>query len=543
MPDTSLYLSVAEKFPRLGWNLDVVTQPEIRVRFNLPVDLTLVQSDQSLNSYVVLVNLSTDQTHPVHYVDWDKTIRTLTFTPSGSLIAGGLYQVTIRKELKTAQGRGMLADAIWSFQVSDAPLDQVQLRSPGDATAWADPPALAWDGVWIPSGSVNYQVQIDKDWQFGSNLIWTTTITSATSGGIFSQNIGTTLEGRKTYFWRVRAYTPSVTGEWSATRAFFVGTATHPAPDTQQLYEPDTGFTLQELLPPDGTTHLTGWPTIRATFSQALSGETVSDQTFQLWSAPVDGRLDLATVQITGGTFTVIATGGVIVLVPPDTIQKNRRYTIRITKGLLSSTGESLPEQIESLFIGAYLPFYGGIVAVRKELGGFIDQVSDDEICFNMWRASLELHDLLDTQNGRVNLNVSLDDLINYQPPGGATWGMVRYVELTAAIALLEGYYYELLQTAGVKRALATFSEDRDVNVLDKLQKKIDKLTEDRDFVAARFLNYLVHSRATGKSTHWDPNPLNPLAVDLSYSPRRQFGRRKYPWDIAREDPNRRRRW
>jgi hypothetical protein len=509
--------------PRQGITQNVTNLPTFTLRFNVPLNENLVNTAAGLNSFIILTRMDTDESVAVTSGTIDNTRRVLTFQPAEALAAGVQYQVTLRKQLQTAQGRSMENDRIWTFTVSAAGVSKVTLREPGDATAYSTAPTLSWDGVYIPSGTVTYRVQLNDTFQFGlgTNLVWTTTVTTALSGGVQSTAIGTALTARAEYFWRVRAETASATGDWSDTRSFFLGDSLHVSPDTLQVYEPEDFFRLSDLLPLDGSTNLSSFPTIRATFTRAVSGLSITSGSFQFFKGPVDGRTDVATTQLTDGVFTIL--DNVVDYVPPGTITRNSRYTIKLTTDIQSASGDHLGQDITIYFTGPYTPVYGGILGTRTELGGFIDEISDDEVLFHMWRGSLHVNHLLATRVYRVRDNITLDELVDYVPPF-THWGMSRYVELYAAIALLEGYYYDLVSEAGRRTALAVFEHEVSVQLLAELREKIKDLKKELEELGARFLRELVLPRVGIKSQYWYPDPnYNPNARDWSYDPRPDF--------------------
>lgn len=521
MSDSTLYLALISRYPRLGWDQNVSVTPEIKLRFNLPINTALVDTDIELNKRVLFVRMDTDTTQPVSYVSWSAAERTLTITPTDPLAPGALYQITVRKGLQTAQGRSMLQDETWSFQTSAAALGQVSLLAPGDSSAWTTLPTLTWTGVWIVSGSVTYDVQVDDNFQFGDNPLWETAVTVATSGGIQTANIGTSLAGETTYFWRVRARTTSVSGNWSETRAFWVGTVTQASPDTISLFSPDVTFRMLEAVPEDRPTNQASWPLIQVQFSQPLSGASVNDGTVQIYEYTVDERPDTLPVQITANTYTL--DGTTLTIVPAGAIKKNHRYHFTLTTGIRSASGDFLSEPINLEVIGQYQPIYGGAETVRQHLGNLIADVDTDDILYQLWRGSLHVNEILATRIHRIRSQATIVDLQNYQVPGGTTWGMMRYAELSAAIDLLDRRYYDLSSLAGQRGALATFEFEFDPRLLEQLQKRVEYLRGLRTIEEAAWFQEIVVPRTTGKSVRWRPSPIYPYAQDWSYRRRHSF--------------------
>lgn len=511
-------LSVASVGPRVGWDVGVPVRPDILVRFNQPILTSLVNTTSGANSYFNLVRLDNDSTQiTLTYGSWDSQLNQLIVNPSADLVPGVIYQVTIRKEITSAAGRPLPADYTWTFLVAGSTVSAPILSSPGDATAFLDAPTLVWTGPsgTALSGSVTYDVYLHTDWAFTAPLVYSTTVTASGSGGTQSNTIGATLSGDTAYYWKVRARTASATGDWSETRAFWIGSTGQTSPPTVQLYEPDVNFRLNSLLPVEGSYHLSEWPTILATFSSAVDSDTITTGNFQVWQQPIDGSLAEESVQLSG-VFTVA--GNQALFTPSGDITYNHRYTIVLTPDILGTDEEPLEGEIRSYFTSQYRPLYGGVLSVRAELGGFIDKISDDEITFALWRASLEVNEILDTRGYMIDRRVGTAGLVNYQYSMGTTWGMSRYAELTAAMRLLDNFYMDVAEEAGRKTALATFQYERSVDILKELRAKGDAIRAERNRIATQFLQQMARSRVGIQGQNWHPSM--PSARDWGYTRR-----------------------
>jgi hypothetical protein len=522
--DTTQLLSLVNMSPRAGVDTNISTLPQFVLQFNIPVNANLVNTAQGLNQYVVLVQLGVQPVVPVQVTSGtvDTLGRTLSFYPTQALVAGATYQITIRRGLQTAQGRGMENDRTWTFAptlVSSA-VGAVTLLTPGDATAYTVPPTLYWDALTSPSGILNYELQLDDDFLFGPPPLYSTVL-SVSGGIVLSSNIGVSLNDRTEYFWRVRAYTTSATGDWSGTRSFFLGDAVQASPDTAQLYDPSPFFRLTDFTPDNGATNLTAHPSIVATFSQAVLVSSVTTDTVQLFYGPVDGRTDIPTVQDTSASYTIV--GNQILIGPSVTLQTNQRYTIVLNDGISSASGTVLNELFTSYYTSYYKPLYGGVIGVRSRLGGFVNTVSDDEILFFLWRASLHVNELLATRVFRVRDRISFDELVNYDPPF-KTYGQYQYSEIYAAVHILESFYFDLLNDAGKRVALSVFEYEVQVTILNEIRQRIKDMRQEMHVFGARFLRELVLPRVGMKSQFHNPvREQNPLARDWSFHPRRRF--------------------
>lgn len=520
--DTTQLLSLVNASPRAGVDTNIPALPTFTLIFNIPINVNLVNTAQGLNQYIFLVQIGTQPVVPVQLTSGsvDALSRTLTFQPATALVPGATYQVTVRKGLQTAQGRSMEQDRIWTFVVSNAAIGQVQLLAPGDQTGNPVPPTLYWDALTSPSGLITYRVEVDDDFLFGPPAMWTTDIT-VSGAVVLSTAIGIALSDRTEYFWRVRGYTATVTGDWSSTRSFFLGDSISSSPDTIQLYDPAPFFRLIDFVPENGTTNLTAHPIIVATFSQPLSGLSIDSNSVQVFYGPVDGRADIPTVQDFNAVYTAVYDR--LLISPSVAINTNQRWTIVLNPTIESASGNLLHETLTYYYTSYYRPLYGGIIGVRSRLGGFVNTVSDDEILFFLWRASMHVNELLATRVFRVRDRISFDEVVAYEPPF-KTWGQYQYAELHAAVHILESYYWDLVNGAGRRVALSTFEYEVQVSILNELRERLHEMRKELDAFGARFLRELCLPRVGMKSQFFNPvREQNPLARDWSFHPRRSF--------------------
>lgn len=515
-------LTLINASPRQGVDLNISTLPTFVLEFNQPVNANLVNTAQGLNQFIILLRRDQDggTSVPVTSGSVDPLGRTLTFQPAVSLTPGASYQITVRKELRSATGRGMQNDRTWTFTVDASFLPQIQLLSPGDLLGFPTPPTLTWLGV-AASGNITYRVEVDESFLFGPPAMWSSAQTVGTSGGYLSANIGISLAQRTEFFWHVRAETASATGDWSETRSFFLGDAIHPSPDTQQLYDPAPFFRLTNFMPENGTTNQTSHPTILATFSQPIDPSTVTLATVQFFYGPVDGRTEIPVVQDLNAVYNV--GGGQILIAPSVVVQPNQRYTVVLQPQIGSLSGNILNETFDYYYTSFYKPLYGGIIGVRSRLGGFVNTISDDEILFFLWRASMHVNELLATRVFRVRDRVSYDELVAYDPPF-KTFGQYQYAELYAAVHILESFYFDILGDAGRRVALSTFEYEVQVTILNEVRERIKEMRKEMFWWGGRYLRETTLPRVGMKSQFWNPiREQNPLARDWSFHPRRRF--------------------
>lgn len=519
--DTTALLTLVNASPRKSVDNNVSTLPQFVLQFNIPPNANLVNTEQGMNQHVVLIQLGVQPVVPVQVTSGTVDDRTLTFYPKTTLVPGATYQVTLSKNLRTAQGRGMDNDRIWTFVVDNSAIARITLLQPADQSGFKTPPTLYWDALTSPTGVINYQVQVDDDFLFGPPASPIDTVISASGGVVISYSIGVVLNDQTEYFWRVRAYTATLTGDWSETRSFFLGDSISASPDTAQLYDPSPFFRLTDFTPENGTTNLTAYPHIVATFSQPIDSTSITSGTVQLFYGPVDGNTGIPTVQDINAAVNVA--GNQILIAPSTFLQTNQRYTVVIDDDVASVSGSILNEIFTFYFTTYYKPIYGGVIGVRSRLGGFVNTVSDDEILFFLWRASLHVNELLATRVFRVRDRISFDELVNYDPPF-KTYGQYQYAEVYAAVHILESFYFDLLNNAGKRVALSVFEYEVQVTILHELRERMIEMKKELWALGARFLREVCLPRVGMKSQFFNPvREQNPLARDWSFHPRRRF--------------------
>jgi hypothetical protein len=504
-PSLPNWLSVLTFEPRLG-DAPVDVLPTFSVRFNTTLNTDLVDTDPALAENIILVRMDTDAAAPVTYVGYSQADRILQFRPTADLAPGAFYQVTIRKELRNAQGRAMAADRVWTFQVDASPIGTVELLAPADSTAYASSPTLQWQGIEAVSGTVSYDLRLDNGWDWAGTPLWQTTLSAAASGasGIQSAAIGISLTENQVYYWQVRARTDTVTGDWTDAWAFYLGSTSQTSPSTRQSYETLAPFRLAELLPADGAANLSSWPIIRATFTQDVSGAGISSQVFQVWKETIDGQVAVSGAALVSGSLEV--SGNVVEFTPAEDPIPNTRYTVLLTKALTSAAGETLGEDVSTYFTGHYTPLYGGVFAVRSLHGTCCTDTSTDEIYFQLWKASLDLHRILIQQDPAYDLrpaSITFQQVLTYVPKVD-TFGMVQVAEYTAAISILDRHYFDLLKKAGKRVALGVFEYQVSVELLAELRAKLKEMREQRDQLLATLMYAGVHPQVLRKSELWD---------------------------------------
>src|SRR5438046_610751 len=116
LPADAQLLVAINLFPRTGIDTNISTLPIIGAEFNQPVNSNLVNTAAGLSQFVYLIRRDQEAVGNVPLTSGtvDDIGRTLTFQPTTPLSPGATYQVILKKELRSAQGRGMREDRTWT---------------------------------------------------------------------------------------------------------------------------------------------------------------------------------------------------------------------------------------------------------------------------------------------------------------------------------------------------------------------------------------------------------------------------------------------
>lgn len=514
----TLLPSVLEVSPTAD-STGVAPRPPITVRFNLEMEASQFASG-TVNQYLVLTNASNDQPVDLELISF--TGKLLTVQPAEDLTAGATYLATVLGTLKSAQGRSLGRAFTWQFTVNGVALDPPDLLAPGDNTSHTLLPALAWEAVVPGTGTVTYEVALAREFGFVETL-WST----ETSGTLVTPGIS--LSEKATYYWRVRTLYGGEASAWSAIRAFYLGTDLQPSPTTRVRYPEAVPFCVVELTPEAGTTNQSDWPEIRVTFNTQVDAETVTASSVILRSRPVDDAPDRARAVLEAARTLGLQQPDpqddsswyhTLTVTPCGSIVSNTRYELILTRDLEDVAGNRLAEEVQTYFTSTYTPLYGGFLSTYARCGGLLGQVTEDEVNHQIYRASLRANARYAAAVGGLT-----ESLVSGTPPSldqvrsqaiSITPALIEYVELSAAIGLLESYQYQCFQIADRRRVLADFQDQVGADLLDALAAKLKELRAELAALDATLFNRLLRPRSGVKSETWQNPGTYPTPIPRS---------------------------
>jgi len=130
--------------------------------------------------------------------------------------------------------------------------------------------------------------------------------------------------------------------------------------------------------------------------------------------------------------------------------------------------GDPLAAEVSVYFTSKYAPLYGSLLSVRAFLGGLLAEAPDDKVNFQLHKASLDANYLLlRASYGTSGIRPSQVRAYN----ASQTYELVSYVELLAAIRLLEEYRFTLLTAADRSRVLQGYEDRVGAQILGQIEE------------------------------------------------------------------------
>jgi hypothetical protein len=494
--DLATYVPAIRQFAPTQADQNVPSSPQISARFSTDINQALVDTDDSLNQYVILLEEVSGVRYPVSYLSYDQ--QTLTFVPQSPLRAGYRYMVTILGTIPSPAGRTMGRDRSWVFQVSTANLSPVVLVSPSDMVSVAQTPTFEWEPAagTAPTGTsvLLYNVEVDVTPEFASvgAYGWSTQTSGTTATPSAPLASGTT------FWWRVTAGYVPVTGDtaWgpvSDYNSFYLGTFVVPDRGSRVILPPQ-GFDLCHSSIANGSTNLQAWPPLVFDFTGQIDPTSVTSGSVFLIRRQVD---DEPQTYPTPVNISCTVNGNTLTVVPTDQLFNNGRYTIYI-EGLKSLAGD-WSRDIKFYFTSWYFPLYVGVATVRSQFGRYLESYSDDFINFHIFRVSLDVNRYWIRAFNPGVLGGPPEQMVRGQM-FTLTWAMERWTEIESCYRILKQVYLDRLTDAGRMQKLGDYAQQTESRLLDSLQTELKRLQQEANLWVAEFSRKRARVRTGRKS-------------------------------------------
>jgi hypothetical protein len=451
--------------------------PTILIDWSTDLDTTQWSDPVQLQSIFLLINNTTNQEIPVSYVGYTANIRRISLTPSSGLVAGTEYKAIVKKGVRDSYGRRSANEYVWNFVTQTVSVGTPTLQSPGNNTIQASFPQFSWSTVASASGTVFYLFQLDDVPNFSTPLI--------SAGGLTSTTYtpGASLPDGNTYYWRVRAYSGSVTGSWSSIYGFYFGLTSNIHPTSQTEFTPARDFVISSVGFKNGLSNTLNYPTISFTFSTVPASTFAQNITITKKSQLPRNDTDSSYYETSlAGTWTGSGTV-TLTFTPSESITSNTRYTVTLFDTLVDVSGNSLGLETTYYFTSRYDPYYSDIRAVKARLRSEALTMPDDLINYHIYMASLEAKARYwgYLSGAAISSFDSLTETTVRDSTNLKSHGVLKWVVAKATYNILVSTLIDDLRNVGRSRRLGDFSETLTRDFTDAIKKLLDLISAELD--------------------------------------------------------------
>lgn len=481
-----------------------VLQPRPIIILDWSVDINTTQfSNASQRAALINVYEQSNGTQiAIDYLDYDARNRRLRLQVTPNLTPNTEYRIDLAKGIQDSYGRRSLYSYSWTFTTNVSSVSAVLLVAPSNESTQSSFPTFTW-AVATGATGINYQFQLAADTSFVGALVDTVvTPNYYTPGSIPSD--------QTPYYWRVRAVTPTVTGQWSSIWSFYYGTTQQADVGTRTTWV-DPIFAVFRSGFKNGLSHRAAFPTLSFTFTSPPASTIGNYATVTRKSVlprnDVAGDYNEATV---GGTWTVA--GSTATFVPNESLLGNTRYLITLPETILNRDGVELGVEKNYYFTGQYTPYYVDIRVLKARLRTESTTIPDDQINYFIHLASLEAN---------MRYQAFLLGTALYWYPDSLTETMVRgvvlkshavlrWVEAAARVAIYDSILSDEIRNVGRTVRLADYQESltKDFLAAIELAKKYaeEEMLKWEDYLSPSDTPLMVsrHDMWSDKGWYWD---------------------------------------
>ena len=281
---------------------------------------------------------------------------------------------------------------------------------------------------------------------------------------------------------------------------------------------PQAGQVFQSLM----STAAPAIPPIQIAFSVSIS--LGQESLFRVWRTslidfqsplPVSGTWALSTGQVLPRRWQPIPQ--CMVFTPAETMLPNCRYSVEVDSTLLSTNGQTLEEPIRWSFNSYYRPFHIDPYRVRQRLGEHSSSVTEEDLYWACWRASMranrELMWYIPTvvyRGGPTEQTVSNFTAAN-------TMAINGFVELEATIRLLEKLVGRGAEDSGISEVFKESQVSVSPERMKSIEAAIKSFRPEWETYRAEISFKRARPRGAVKSGSWRGN------VDRSFRRRQGF--------------------
>lgn len=479
-------------------------RPIIILDWSVDVDTAQFSNSVSRVGLVTLLDRSTGQSVATDYLDYDSRNRRIRLQASSLLSPNQEYRLIIAKGVQDTYGRRSQYHYDWTFTTAVSAVSSVLLVSPSDGSTQSSFPTFTWAVVTGATG-INYQFQLASEVSFTSPLVNTLVNPNYYTPGSIPPD-------QESYYWRVRAVTASVTGEWSDTWAFYYGT-TLAADVTSRTTWIDPVFALFRVGNKSASqrelgTNLSTWPTLSFTFTSPPVSSIGNYVTVTKKAVlPRNDQPSDYVESTVAGTWSVA--GSTATFTPTDSLAGNSRYLITFPETLVNTQGVELGVEQSYYVVGQYTPYYVDIRVLKAKLRTESLTLPDDQINLFIHLASLEANMRYQAFLLGTSLYWYPDSLTETMVRGVAMKGhaVLRWVEARTRVYIYESILSDEIRNVGRTTRLSDYQETLTKDFLAAIKMAKDYAEEEmmewENFLSPSDTPMMVSRHSLWDSRYW----------------------------------------
>jgi len=466
------YPTIVYRWPHLSSGPVVSTTESIIFRWSQPIDSTQFSDNTLRATHVVVFEKNNGTQIPISFTSYTDSRNEVSLTPTSPYESGKTYVVIVNRGVRDTFGRGSAQDFRWEFTTALSSLSDTSLLSPADLSIVNVFPTLSW-AANSATGSINYQLQLSSLFDYSSvdygNLIHATVPASGTTTPISITPAGS-FTAESTYYWRVRCYTNSASGDWSDPASFYFGTSRIAHSSSSESWNDPLPLQVSACSFVNGLSNLQAWPTIKLVFTRVLPNLSDITLVAKILIPRNDVPASFNDTVVSGSWSSGAASS--FTFTPTVAIANNTRYELVLPATLTASDGTLLGVQSVYFFTGPYSPYYVPLRSIRARFLGAESKIPDDLINYYIYQASLEVKAkyYASSLGAGFGMGDSLKESYVRDTANLVSYGALKWVEAAATYNLLKSILRRELQNIGRTRQQGDYTEKLDSDYLKALQ-------------------------------------------------------------------------
>lgn len=461
------------RYPTLNTGKTSALRPDIVIGFNTDVETSQFSDNGTRALIFTLLEESTGAIIETEYISYDSVKRRVTLRPTSDLDRSATYTAILDKHIVATTGRKSLNSFSWQFETAEGDIVQSGDMSPANYTVQEIFPTFSWPAATLSgTGTVLY------DFELSNNISFGTTVYSSTVSGLETTPVGA-FSDNTTYYWRVRPYSVTATGNWSDIYSFYYGTSSSASESTRRSWKSSEVFGVVKSSF-DKLTHQVDFPTIYIDFSSAPAS-SVGDHIIFTQRSVFPRNDTPASYQSTVVSGLWSVSGNRATFVPSGTIETNTRYDILLLSTLESQDGDTLGTDIKMYFTGRYTPYYCSLMDIRAKFLSNARHIPDDLINYYIFKASLSANARYQYSGNDIiaPFGDNLSEAIVRDSAALQSYSVGRWVEAKATYDILKHLLMELATDIDSRRKLGDFEYSLGPGVLKAFELLLKKAEDD----------------------------------------------------------------